>query len=50
MGKVTLGGLRKPDDPIHKQQVIVIGGLRGKKRSKQASSEKKTENSPKEED
>jgi len=49
MGKVTLGGLRKPDDPMHKQQLIVIGGLRGKKRSK-ASSEKKTENSPQKED
>ncbi len=25
MGKVTLGGLRKPGDPRLKQQVIVIG-------------------------
>ena len=25
MGKVTLMGLMKPDDPMHKQQSIVIG-------------------------
>ena len=42
MGKATYEGLRKPDDPIHKEQSIVIGGgsRRTSKRSKQASSEK----------
>ncbi len=43
MGKATYEGLRKPDDPIYGQTVIVIGGgwrRTWKKRSKEASSEK----------
>ena len=45
MGKVTYEGLRKPDDPIHKEQSIVIGGLRGtsKKRSKAGNEKQKAE-------
>ena len=43
MGKATYEGLRKPDDPIHKEQSIVLGGgsrRTSKKRSNQVSSEK----------
>ena len=39
MGKVTLEGLMKPGDPMHKQQSIVLGGLRGKAKKPSPSDE-----------
>ena len=47
MGKVTYEGLRKPDDPIYRQQSIVIGGLRGKKKPAKSKSEKSPRKSQK---
>ncbi len=45
MGKVTLEGLRKPDDPIHSQTTIVIGGVT-KRRSKRSDQKNKQDREP----
>ncbi len=50
MGKATYEGLSKPDDPIHKEWSIVIGGSRRtSKKGSKASSEKSSQKAEKKE-